>query len=125
MSAGVPVMIHLPAEVFRTLEVVAERRGTTMRRLIESHVERGVLHATHSASIERRLARLQPHQRAKSPAPAEGKRGHVRLTTEQQAELVELTRLGWSANEIAKRYGCSHGTIVNWRRRLDAHPRQR
>lgn len=37
-----------------------------------------------------------------------------RLTDEQAAELVALSRAGWTQAQLAQRYGISH-SAVNWR----------
>lgn len=104
MSEGVPVLIHLRGETFRKLERLAEQKGVGVRPLIEAHIERG----------------LQPVKDGRSKGtPAPGRiRPWVRLTPEQVAELRELNRMGWTLLELANRFGCSVGTITNWRKRF-------
>jgi DNA-binding NarL/FixJ family response regulator len=100
---GIPVMIHIDPVTFSRLDKIATAKGTSMRGLIEAH-----------------LARSTQPKRARTRAePKQGRvRAHVRLTLEQQAELVNLSRLGWSMHEIANRFGCSVATVGNWRDRL-------
>lgn len=86
-----------------------------MRTLIEAHIER---------SLQPKPAPTRSDRKSRgTPAPGRT-RPHVRLTPEQVAELRELNRLGWTLLELANRFGCSVGTITNWRRRFaDEHAR--
>lgn len=104
---GIPVTIRLSREEFLKLEKIAARKGVAMRSLIEAHIARS----------------LQPkpdhknHRSRATPKPGRT-RAYVTLSAEQQSELVELVKLGWSGAELANRYGCSTATIDNWRGRL-------
>jgi hypothetical protein len=108
---GVPVMIHLEGGTFKKLEQIAERKGVRMDRLIEAHIERSLQPKPAPVKITRRSTG--------KPAPGR-KRPWVRLDLEQQVELRELIKLDWSLRELANRFGCSVGTIENWRKRFQA-----
>lgn len=108
----IPVHIELRPEAFLKLEKIAAGKGVTMRSLIVAHIERSLQPREHHTPAARR---------SRGKVKEGGKRPWVRLTPEQQRELVELTRMGWSLSELAHRYGCSTATINNWRGRLDCH----
>lgn len=113
MNDRIPVTIHLSRATFLTLEQLAAQRDTSMRRLIEAHLDR---------SLQKRDHRARRSSGAVKPG---NKRPYVTLNAEQQAELVELTRLGWSLSELAARYGCSTATVDNWRKRLGVSRRRK
>lgn len=105
-AAGIPVMIHLAPEVFLKLERMAAKKRVGMRRMIEAHIERSLQPPT-----------TKHEERANDrPAQDSGRRAYVVLTADQRSEVVELTLLGWSQGEIAKRFGCGIGTVRNIRR---------
>lgn len=98
---SIPVMIHLPAETFKALEVAAERRGVSMRELIVAGLTR---------SMQPRPIRGAAGQIASS-TPGGGERGYRRLDAEEWAELRSLRACGWSVPELAVKYGCSSSII--------------
>lgn len=103
---GIPVLIHLPGPEFMALDRIASKRNTTMRKLIEAQTIRALTdHIPHPTS-----------------SPSTGRtRAHVKLTTEQQAELrMLITDRHFTYQMLADRYGCSTATIGNWRRRFEA-----
>jgi DNA-binding NarL/FixJ family response regulator len=115
MNDGIPVTIHLSRPTFLALEKIAAQRGVGMRRLIEAYLDR---------SLQKR-ERRDPKRRSAGAIKPGNKQPYVTLTVEQQGELVELTRLGWSLSELAERYGCSTNTVNNWRRRLGVQHRRK
>lgn len=100
MSEGIPVLIHLDAHTFRVIEASAKAKGVTMRKLIETGLQR---------SIQRRPEHVAGHVPA--PARAGGSRGYHRLDDADWAELKRLRALGWTVAELAVRYGCASSTI--------------
>lgn len=111
MSTGIPVMIHLDPVTFKQLERIAAEKGIGMRRLIEAHVVR---------SLQPKPPPARTSRRSTTP-PREGRsRSWVRLDAAQQVELRELLTLNWSIHELQQRFGCSRGTIENWRKRFEA-----
>lgn len=98
----VPVMIHLPADTFRALETISQRKGMTMRDLIVAGLVR---------STQPRAVRGAAGQIPSSTPSGSGKRGWRHLDSAEWRELRTLRGAGWTVPELAVKYGCSSSSI--------------
>ncbi len=97
MSAGIPVMIHLDGETFRQLERVAQRKGTTMRELVERAIAAG-------------LTQGNPHRRRDTGR---------RLTDRELEAIVTLHDGGMTVADIARRLEVSYHGVRYQLRKAD------
>lgn len=96
-TSGIPITLQLDPATYRALDIIASRKGTTMRALIATYLAR---------SVERSIA-----------TPKRSKYAN-RLTPEQVAKIEPMTRAGMSASAIARELGVTESAIEQRRHRM-------
>lgn len=94
--SSIPVTVRLAPDEFDQLEVIAERRGVTVRQLLQAHVRAG----------------LKPTRVVRTTRPNQGPQRA--FTDADIARWVQQAEAGMTNNEIAEQAGVSKSLVSRY-----------